>query len=56
MTTRTYAILEVSQATFDEVKNKLNARRAIVGDDRVVLDMNGLALGVKPSEEGKQNG
>lgn len=52
--TYTYAIVEVSQVTFDEIKGILLA--AGYGDviqddgDGSVIDMHGMALKVKPDE------
>jgi hypothetical protein len=48
-TTRTYAVMDVSKALFDEVHQKLLAagyQQAIhsEGDSRIVLDMHGIAL------------
>lgn len=51
--TYTYALLEVSQTTYDEVAGKLKESygHAFIeqGDGRVAINMNGLALILKPT-------
>ncbi len=49
--THTYAILEVSAATFNEVKAKLTAAEYHHAFDRDVIDMHGIALRADAAEE-----
>lgn len=49
-TTRTYAVLEVSKAAYDEIRSALERAgydHAFIGD---VVDMHGIAISAKPSE------
>jgi hypothetical protein len=50
--THTYAVLEVSQATYDEIAGKLAEagydHAFHVDDGRVLVDMHGIALAAEP--------
>jgi hypothetical protein len=56
--TRTFAIMEVSQAVYDEIKAKLEAAgyedAVHTSGDGVVLDLHGIALALEPVEPRRQ--
>jgi tRNA A37 threonylcarbamoyladenosine dehydratase len=49
MTTHTYAILDVSKRTYDEIAQKLRDAQYDHAFDRDVIDMHGIALRVDPA-------
>ena len=56
--TYTYVILEISQAAYDEIANKLKEAGYSEGfqhnDGRRVIDMHGIAIAVTPPTESEE--